>query len=264
MVGSASHIYSIAVHNDKKRMDLSSMGIIAVGGSSLNEKQKEIVEKFLLKKNACAKVVTGYGMSELSATACTERNDCRKEGTVGIPLPHVTAKIVDECGQELPYDKIGELYISSPGIMIGYKDVVNENSIKIIDDDGNIWIKTGDMASIDEDGFVSLAGRIKNIFTTRYNGILYKVFPEYVNSVLLKMEGIEDAVTISLSDSKRINMPISYVVVSQTLTQEDVISHCKTILPEHSMPCKIVFLSKIPKNALGKIDYKELEKNTDL
>ena len=261
-VGASIHTTTIIDELRDKPFELSHMKTWAIGGSSLSKKQLEEATKVLERNHCGTRIVTGYGMSELCATACTERGDCLKPGSVGIPLPHVNIKVMDEeQDKELTYDQVGGIWINSPGIMIGYQDNKEENQkVFQLDSENVLWIKTGDLASIDQDGFLYLAGRSKRLYSTVYKGLSYKIFPDNIEKVVMELQGIKSCAAVCASDEYRRFIPILYVVrINDDLQETTIKEYCIDKLPEHMIPEKILFLGKIPMTAAGKVDYKALE-----
>jgi long-chain acyl-CoA synthetase len=134
--------------------------------------------------HSIARASLGYGMSEVASAACTELNRYYgKAGSVGIPLCKVNIKAVDtETLQEQPFNKEGELYISTPGLMVHYLNNEAETNATIFTDENGVrWIKTGDLGYIDEDGFVFITGKLKRIYTTRTDakGAIFHIFPDF-------------------------------------------------------------------------------------
>lgn len=262
-VGGSAHTTTIVDAVRNKPFKLSHMKTWALGGSSLSKKQLEEVAKVLEENHCGTRIVTGYGMSELCATACTERSDCLKQGSVGIPLPHVNIKVMDEVyNTELTYGKVGSLWVNSPGMMIGYQDNKEENkNVFRLDYKDVLWIKTGDLASIDKDGFLNLVGRSKRIYPTTCKGLSYKIFPDNIENVVMGLQGIKSCATVCVSDKYRRFIPLLYVVRANNDLQESVVrEYCIGKLPEHMLPRKILFIENLPLTAAGKVDYKALEK----
>lgn len=261
-VGGAAHTLAIVNKIKIEKFDLSHMKVWAVGGSSLNEKQEKEINEFLDNHNCGTKVITGYGMTELCATSCTERDDCKKAGSVGIPLPHVNVKIMNEdTSKELGYNEPGCLYVHSPGMMLEYKDNEEETRNTIVrDEKGDLWLKTGDLAEIDDNGFIKIVGRIKRIYPTKISGLMYKIFPDYIEDIVMKFPGVEACAVVCRPDEEKIHVPILYIVKNDINTNEkDIREYCINQLLEHCVPAFIYFLEELPVTVVGKIDYLKLE-----
>lgn len=180
-----------------KKLDLSFMRCLSVGGDVLPEKLEDKLNQFLIGHNAKFRIAQGYAMSETSActaaSARLENKTIYKKGTVGIPLVHTNIKIVDpDTGEVLKYGQNGEICIHAPCTMMEYfKQPEETGNVLKQHDDGLLWVHTGDIGSMDEDGFITISGRIKRMILTFENGVCHKVFPklledEYANCACIK------------------------------------------------------------------------------
>lgn len=240
----------------------------AGGGASFTPEEEKAVNKYLYEHGARVKYVTGYGMTELGATVCTGMNHVYKLGTLGIPLPAVTVKIVDtDTGKELKTNEIGEMCFKAPNIMLGYyNNQADTDEIITQDENGERWIHTGDLGMVDEDGFVHFKGRIKRIFITKgKDDIVYKLFPMAIEELFSNKDKVNLCGTIVVEDPKRLNVAVSFVTMTDnSYSKEQLVAElmecAREKLPEHSVPVKIVVLDEMPLTQSGKIDYKVLEK----
>lgn len=248
----------------EKEQDLSFLKTVAVGGESLKKAQREKVNEFLEKHNASARLITGYGMTEVSATAVTEMNHIRRDGSVGIPMLKANVKIVDtETNRELEYHQSGEIMVSSPGLMMEYLDNASETEKVIeVDENGTRWMHTGDIGRIDEDGFVYIEGRIKRIYLTKQDAetVACKMFPEYIENVLSECEIVKNNAVVAIPDDVLVNIPIAFVVLKEKNenAQETICKHFEGIAA-YNIPKKFYFVEEIPCLSNGKKDYKKLE-----
>lgn len=259
-VGTGPHV--TAIMNDRKiqKSNLKHIKTIAIGGAAASSAQESAVNEFLKDRGSKSKLLIGYGMTEVCATVCTNMSHCRKAETVGIPLSRVNIKVVDiDTRKELTYNQTGELLLSTPTMMLEYYRNNEENKNAVIyDDEGVKWLKTGDLASVDEDGFVKIKGRIKRIFTTRdvETGFFFKVYPEYIEQTAEKINGVESCSVICVPDKEKINIPIAYIVRnSPSLDENKVLEYCRNTMSAHSVPQQIVFIEKMPLTPIGKVDY---------
>ena len=189
-------------------------------------------------------------------------------GTLGIPLPAVTVKIVDtDTGKELKTNETGEMYFKAPNIMLGYySNQADTDEIITRDENGERWIHTGDLGMVDEDGFVHFKGRIKRIFITKgKDDVVYKLFPMAIEELLSDTDKVKLCGTIAVEDSERLNVAVSFVTMqdssySKEQLVEELMECAREKLPEHSVPAKIVVIDEMPLTPSGKIDYKVLEK----
>lgn len=188
--------------------DMKFLSTFAGGGESLSIEQEKKVNSFLHDKGYGGNYVTGYGMTECCATVCTGMPGIYKEGTLGIPLPKVNVKIVNpKDGQEQKYDEVGEVCFHAPNIMSGYfKNPKETDNIIKVHADGKKWIHTGDLGSVNQDGFLRFQGRIKKIYLTKgSDNSVYKLFPMQIENELEKIEDILECGTIVVPDQEKIH-----------------------------------------------------------
>ena len=267
-MSSSTYLPTLISDPDIQTMDLSFYKTMGMGGTPITHSIEKSLCDFMSSHHSVARASLGYGMSELASAACTELNRYYgKVGSVGIPLCKVNVKAVDmDTGEEQPYKKEGELYISSPGLMLNYLD--NEKETRdaiIVDEKGERWIKTGDIGYIDEDGFVYITGRLKRIYTARTNpnGAIFHIFPDYIADSISSVPMVRDCVVVCLPHDVLKSVPVAFVVTDCTQTEkvkEEIDNYCANTLPEHSRPKAIYLIDSIPKTTVGKPDYSLLEK----
>ena len=248
--------------------DMKFLSTFAGGGESFSIEQEKKVNSFLHDKGYGGNYVTGYGMTECCATVCTGMPGIYKEGTLGIPLPKVNVKIVNpKDGQEQKYDEVGEVCFHAPNIMSGYfKNPKETDNIIKTHADNKKWIHTGDLGSVDQEGFLTFHGRIKKIYLTKgSDNSVYKLFPMQIENELIKNEEVLECGTIVVPDQEKIHVAIAFVRVKAGLDEERVrekiLKFARTHLPGHAVPQKIVLIEKMPYTQSNKIDYKKLEEN---
>lgn len=265
-VGAGPHVLAIMANKRVQKLDLLFMKTIAIGGAATNDVKETTVNEFLKNHHSHIPLIVGFGMTEACATICTNMNHCSKLGSGGIPLPKNNIKIIDTKTQrELPYNSIGELLFSSPSAMVEYYKNEEETQKAITFDEENVrWIHTGDLAVIDEDGFVYIKGRLKRIYTVAdHRGMVFKVYPDYIEQIASGIEGVLSCAVICKPEKKRINVPILFAVVSNETTENDILACCKKVLPEHMVPAKIIIKDSLPLTTAGKNDYQALEKEAE-
>ena len=239
------------------------MHTIGYGGESISSSDIESYVAFFKQRGA---VIThldpGYGMSEFGGTVVTTGKSIWKDGSVGVPLPFANVKIVDtESLEELPYGSIGEIWLSSPSMMLEYYQNPEENDKVIVkDENGTRWFKTGDLGEIDSEGFLFLRGRIKRIYLTRSNdGNIYKFFPDYIEKVIREYSPAVECAVIAKRADDIFFVPIAYVASQKEIAQA-VHRYCADKLPEYMVPKEIHMIDHIPNTATGKVDYRSLER----
>jgi long-chain acyl-CoA synthetase len=206
----------------------------------------------------------GYGLSETSpVTHSTPQMAKRKPGTIGLPMPDTDMKIVDlETGtREMPLGEPGELCISGPQVMKGYWNKPEENAhVLRRDADGRVWFYTGDVATMDEDGYTSIVQRKKDLIIV--DG--FNVYPSEVESVLYTHPGVRMVAVIGVPDAYHGEVVKACVVPrDSTVTVEDLRAHCKTNLAAFKVPCEIELRDSLPQSAVGKILYRVLREELE-
>lgn len=198
----------------------------------------------------------GYGLSEMSpVVSVNSLNSEPFNGTVGFPLPNTDIAIYDDKGNEVPQGENGEIWVTGPQKSPGFWNLPEVNK-EHFSDDG--WLKTGDIGYLDDQGRLVISSRIKHmIIVSGFN-----VFPKEIELALLAKEEIEDAAVIKAPSEETGEMPVAFVVLKQDqkLTEKEIQTYCTTRLAHYKIPEKIIFRNELPKNTVGKIDVKSLQK----
>lgn len=247
--------------------DMKFLSTFAGGGESLSIEQEKKVNSYLHNKGYNGNYVTGYGMTECCATVCTGMQGVYKEGTLGIPLPKVNMKIIDpENGQERKYGEEGEICFCAPNIMVGYfKNPKETDNIIKVHADGKKWIHTGDLGSVNQDGFLRFQGRIKKIYLTKgSDNSVYKLFPMEIENVLSRHSAVDKCAVVGRLNGEKGYLVIAYVTLKSKDIGDNVEKElrqlCRQELKENSWPFEYHFVEKLPTTGAGKIDFRTLEK----
>ena len=247
--------------------DMKFLSTFAGGGESLSIEQEKKVNSYLHNKGYNGNYVTGYGMTECCATVCTGMQGFYKEGTLGIPLPKVNMKIIDpENGQERKYGEEGEICFCAPNIMVGYfKNPKETDNIIKVHADGKKWIHTGDLGSVNQDGFLRFQGRIKKIYLTKgSDNSVYKLFPMQIENVLSRHSAVDKCAVVGRLNGEKGYLVIAYVTLKSKDIGDNVEKElrqlCRQELKENSWPFEYHFVEKLSTTGAGKIDFRTLEK----
>ncbi len=232
------------------KMDLGFIKGFVAGAAPL---PMEVIHQ--LEKLTGGAMVNVYGLTEMTPMATASPwKGIKKPGTVGVPLPDTDLKLVDlETGiTEVALGEPGEICFKGPQIMAGYHKRPDETEKALRDG----WLHTGDIGILDEDGFLSIVDRKKDMIVA--SG--YNVYPNEIDDILFSHPKILEACTIGVPDPYRGETVKSFIVVKagQTLTEAEVIAFCKEKLAAYKVPKRIVFIGELPKSAVGKILRKEL------
>jgi long-chain acyl-CoA synthetase len=244
-------------HPDVKagKYDLSSIKACISGSAPLLRETKEQFEKL-----TGGKVFEGYGLSEApTATHCNPLNGVNKTGSIGMPLPDVDVKIVslDDGETELGQGEVGEIIINGPQVMKGYHNMPTEtsNSLRTMKD-GRVWLFTGDIAQMDEDGYFYIVDRKKELI--KPGG--FQVWPREVEEALAANPKIMEVGVAGIPDPYRGETVKAWIVLKpgQTVTDEELKAWCKERLAPYKVPTHYEFRSELPKTTVGKILRREL------
>ena len=243
----APRIYvAAAAAPDLARYDLRSVEVFQSGSAPL---PVEVQERFESMAGG-GRVLEGYGLTEAApVTHTTPRRGQRKLGSIGVPIPDVDAKIVDlETGtRDLPVGEAGELIVRGPNLMDGYYERPDETALVLRDG----WLYTGDVASMDEDGYFFIVDRKKELIIV--SG--YNVYPREVEDVLYAHPAVLEAAAIGVADPERGEVVKAFVVLraGAAATADELRRHCAASLARFKVPAEIEFRSDLPKSAVGKV-----------
>ncbi len=198
-------------------------------------------------------IIEAYGLSEgTCGSTLNPVNGVRKAGTVGIPLPGQKIAIADFNGRHLPVGEIGEVLIQGENVMRGYLNKSEETAKTIV----NNWLHTGDIGRIDDEGYLSIVGRLKEMIIRGGENI----YPKEIEDTLLELPEVLEAAVIGAADEKWGEVVLAFVSFKpDSECSIDLINqYCKQHLTRYKQPEKVIILSALPKNAVGKIDKPKL------
>lgn len=254
-----------------KDLDISSFKNPIVGGDLMNEKIEKQVNEYFKSKGNDSVLTKGYSSTESSAgTTCNLGKDCNKLVSVGVPFPKIDIKIVSpDTMQEVPYGVPGEICISGSNLMNGFYNKPEETE-KVLKkhDDGKVWLHSGDIGYMDDEGFTYIINRIKRIII-RNDGC--KVYPTQIENVILKHEDVSYCSVVGVNDPDHLQgeLPYAYVVVNESaqdrLSQikDEIYALCNDNLPIYSIPMDICFMKELDKTKVGKVDYVSLQEKAN-
>jgi len=194
-------------------------------------------------------MIQGWGMTETSpgGIGLDAEDAARKIGSAGKPLLHTQVKIVDDEGNTLPHGEVGELLIRGPNITPGYWNNAKATADTFVDD----WLKTGDAARFDEEGFVYIVDRWKDMYISGGEN----VYPAEIEDVLYRLPEVAEAASIGVPDARwgEAGKAILVLKPGQTLEADAVIAHCLENLAKFKVPTTVEFIDALPRNATGKV-----------
>ena len=242
--------------------DLSYLKGVFSGGDSLSVELKKKLDKFLYDHKATIQVREGYGTTETVTACCLTPPTMFKEGSIGIPFPDTYIKIVQPgTDQELPYGEEGEILLAGPTVMQEYMDNPEETAQTLrTHADGLTWVYTGDLGTMDEEGFVYFKGRAKRMIVT--SG--YNVYPGQLENILDAHEDVQMSCVIGVPDAYKMQKVKAFVKLSPDApateeTRQKLLKYCSKHIAKYAMPYDIEFRSELPKTLVGKVAYRVLE-----
>ena len=245
--------------------DMSFLKCVISGGDSLSVNLKKKVDEFLKEHGADVQIREGYGLTECVTGSCLTPMDYYREGSIGIPYPDTYYKIVKPgTEEEVPYGEDGEILISGPSVMKGYlKD--EEETAKILrkHEDGLTWMYSGDMGSMDEDGFIYFKQRIKRMIVS--SG--YNIYPQYIENIIDSHPDVLMSCVIGIEHDYKGQVAKAYIVLKNGVeaSQEEkdkIRKYCEKKLVKYSWPYEYEFRDELPKTLVGKVAYTKLEKES--
>ena len=247
-------------------VDLSFLKGIFSGGDSLSPELKKKVDLFLKEHNCAEQIREGYGTTECVTASCLTPKNYARSGSIGVPFPDTYYKIVKPgTSEELPANTDGEICISGPTVMLGYMDNPEETAQTLRrHDEGRIWLHTGDLGRMDQDGFVYFRQRIKRmIITSGYN-----VYPSQLENIIDGHEKVLLSCVIGVKDPYRVQRVKAYVVPMPGIepTEElkaEILAYCEKRIAKYAMPREIEFRTELPKTLVGKVAYRVLEEEAN-
>jgi len=241
-------LYNALCNNeDFKAVDFSSLEFASAGGTAL---QSAVADKW--EKMTGNVIGEGYGMTEASPVITSSPRDIIKVGTVGIPVPSTDVRIVNDEGIEQPVGERGEIQVKGPQIMKGYYNRP-EATAETITPEG--WLNTGDIGIMDENGYFRIVDRKKDmILVSGFN-----VYPNEIEDVIAMHPKVLEVAAIGIPDEKSGEVVKVFIVKSdKSLTQDEIIAHCRENLTGYKIPKQVEFKDDLPKSNVGKILRREL------
>ena len=232
------------------RPDTSSLRFGVCGAAPM---PAESIERF--ERRFGVTIVEGYGLSETTcASTINPLRGVRKPGTVGLPLPGQQIAVIGEDGQALPQGDVGEVVIAGPVVMAGYLGKPEETARTIVDG----WLRTGDLGRFDEDGYLQIVDRIKDMIIRGGENL----YPKEIENALYTHDDVREAAVVGAPDPVLGEIPVAFVSLrpGATVSAEELIAHTRSILAAFKCPARITILQELPKNPVGKIDKPTLRR----
>ena len=257
-------LYDALIRNEIfQSVDLSCLKVATSGADTLPRTVKERFDNLVAEKGGSVKLVEGYGLTEAVTGIMVTPADHYREGSVGIPYPDMLAKVVKlDTTEEVPVGEEGELCLHGPAVMLGYLEQPEETAKTLqMHSDGKIWLHTGDIFTMSEEGFFYFKLRYKRMIKS--SGM--NVYPAQVEDILYQHPDVRDACVVGIPDKAQIERVKAFVVLKDPgkagpEMEKALIDHCREHLIKWSCPREVEFQTSLPLTRVGKIAYTELQK----
>ncbi len=262
IIAGVPSLFEVMLKNKRmENVDLSFLHCVISGGDSLSESLKEKVDQFLKDHGADVTVREGYGLTECVTGSCMIPANKYKGGSIGIPYPDTYYKIINpDTLEEVPYGTDGEIVLSGPTVMKGYLNEPEETDETLrVHPDGRVWLHTGDLGSMDEDGFIFFKQRIKRmIISSGYN-----IYPQYVENIIDSVPEVLLSCVIGVDHPLKVQVAKAFIVLRDGYEPTDEIKlkireACEKNLAKYSWPFEYEFRKELPKTLVGKVAFKTL------
>jgi len=241
----------LLAHPQRDKHDLSSLRLAVTGAAMVPVALVERMRRELTFET----ILTAYGLTEaVVVTMCRPGDDAETiSGTSGYAAADFEIRIVGVDGREMEPGDDGEILLRGPNVMVGYLDDPAATRAAI-EPDG--WLHTGDVGHLDKRGYLTITDRLKDMFTV--GG--FNVYPAEVENVIMRLNPVADCAVVGRPDERLGEVGLAYVVTGagQSLSEQEVIAHCKERLANFKVPHEVVFVSKLPRNAGGKVLKRDL------
>lgn len=242
--------------------------VVVVGGDYLSPQVKSEYEEYLKAHGSSAVVKSGYGLSEACGFCCCtaqvdEKHVNNHKGTLGIPNPDMIVKIFEPNSDvEKSVGDVGEICITGPTLMMGYINEDEETKkTLVIHNDGKTWLHTGDLGYMDKDGFIFYTSRLKRMIIT--NG--YNVYPIELEDIINKCKYVDTCTVVGIPHKIKSQTPKAVIVLKSNVqdtpeVREEIRRYCYKNIAKYAVPTEYEFRTSLPKTAVGKVAYRDLEK----
>jgi long-chain acyl-CoA synthetase len=246
--------------------NLSSLKGVFSGGDSLSVELKKKFDKFLFEHKAVVQVREGYGTTETVTACCLTPTHMFREGSIGLPFPDTYIKIVKPgTAEELPYGQEGEILLAGPTVMKEYMNNPEETAQTLrTHSDGLTWVYTGDLGTMDEQGFIYFRGRAKRmIISSGYN-----VYPGQLENIIDAHEKVLMSCVIGIPDPYKMQAVKAFIMLRPGVpadenTKNEILEYCSRNIAKYAMPKEIEFRDELPKTLVGKVAYRKLEEEEE-
>lgn len=259
-------LYEALLKQKLKPKDLECVEAVISGGDILSPELKKKVDAYLKEHGSDAKVRVGYGLTEATAATCLSNENVEVEGCIGIPLPDTYFKIVKiDTHEEAEIGEDGEICISGPTVMLGYLNNEEEtHQVLRYHEDGKVWLHTGDVGCMQEDGTIIFKQRIKRMIVS--SG--YNVYPSYIENVIISHKDVLACTVIGVPHKYRGQVPKAYIVLKDGIEatseiKKEIQDLCNKNISKYAIPKEYEYRKQLPKTLVGKVAFTKLEEENN-
>ena len=263
LVGVPTLFEALTTNSNMENVNLSNLKYVISGGDTLSKEKIIKINKFLYDHGSRTNMIQGYGLTEAVAAVSVDLKGASRPGTIGISWPGIYVKIFEPNSEkEVPYNMDGEICVCGPTVMLGYFNNESEtNQVLKLHRDGNIWLHTGDIGSMDTDGFITYKQRIKRMIVS--SG--YNVYPSQIEEVIMKHEAVMTVSVVGIPHPYKVEVPKAFIVLKKGKhANNDLIEEIKTIckknLAAYAIPKEFEFMNSLPQTIVGKVDFNKLQR----
>lgn len=257
-------LYEALLKTKLGKYDLINLTSVISGGDTLTPSFKKEVDDYLKNHGSKAEVRCGYGLTEGTAASCLNPRNESRDNSIGVPFPDMNYKIVKiGTTKEVKTGTDGEICISGPTVMKGYLNHPEETKkVLLKHSDGKVWLHTGDIGCMDEDGFIYFKQRLKRMIVS--SG--YNIYPTYIEELINKNEYVDTCCVIGIPHPYKKQVVKVFIVlkdgIKESLTvKKEIKKYCENNLAKYSWPYEYEYRDSLPTTLVGKVSIKELEKD---
>lgn len=258
-------LYEALLDSDLGINDLSSVTSVICGGDILDHTLRDKINEFLYEHGSKTKIRAGYGLTEATGAVCLSPDNIFNDGIIGAPFPDMYIKIVNPgTHDKASIKEDGEICVSGPLVMMRY---VNDEAETVqtlrYHEDGKLWLHTGDIGYLGEDGLIYFKQRMKRIIVS--SG--YNIYPSYIESVINTHEAVLTSIVIGIPHNYKGQVAKAFIVLksgfkANNQIEKEIKELCSKHIARYALPAEYEFRDKLPKTLVGKVAFKELEKET--
>ena len=255
-------MYEALINNEDKTDYLKCVENAICGGDLLQPSLRERVNKYFQEHGSSAQIRQGYGLTESTAACVLTPKFFYKEGCVGKTLQDNIIKVVKEgTTKELKYNRVGEICVSGPTVMLGYLNEEEETKKALqVHEDGRVYLHTGDLGYIDKNGYLYFKSRLKRMIVT--SG--YNIYPAVLEKIIIEHPAVLNVVVVGIPHPYKKQVPIACIVLKDNYEEsneltEDIKLFCTKSIAKYALPYRYHYIKSIPKTLIGKVNFKKLE-----